>query len=181
MITSGTPAKPMQGTEYDFTADQSKEMVLGKVYSANFNVSGLLSSSEQQVMDGIIDQIVYPAGHPEAYGRCNPTYVFVDSASGTAYAEWTLNPDAMDVEPNIAPLLAFVIIGAILIVIGIIIYVVLSKATEFVAEGKDNPMLWMAILCGAGAIMLVAGAYAYGKIISDKPIMKHIEERRAGQ
>jgi len=188
MLEQGTRASVVAGTEIDRTADINNAYIeVGKTYSGTFTVSGVLDGNEQEMIDSIADMIQYPSNHPEAYGVCVPTYIMVDSSSGTAYAEWRVSDvAASSYRAEIAPIVIAVIIGAILLIGAIIIWLVsiaLQKATEFVAAaGPDFTWIAIGVACAAVAVVLVAGVYAYKNIVSDKPIMHHyneyVEQRR---
>jgi hypothetical protein len=174
----------LAGTEIDRTSDINNTYIeVGKTYSGTFAVSGVLSGNEQEVMDSVSDMIQYPANHPEAYGICIPTYISVDSSTGVAYAEWKVDEAvAGSYRAEIAPIALAVIVIAILSIGAIILWlisIVLQKATEFIAAaGPDFTWIAIAIAGVAVAGVLVAAVYAYGKVVSDRPIMSHYNDYR---
>ena len=184
MKEAGIKSIEKTGTVVDFTGDPTYEMIPGKIYSGTFSVSGLISGDEDRVINDITNQIVYPTGHPEYYERCTPTYILADSARGVAYVEWTVNDTesmlAPDGNPTVVPLVAYVFLICITaIIVAWLLTVALSKATEFVSESGDN-FKWIAIALAltAGAAVIIASVYAYGKVVGDQPISKYIEERK---
>ena len=71
------------------------------------------------------------------------------------------------------------IVGAVLIVLAWLSSIILEKATEFVkASGQDFTWIAIAATLAAGAVVLIAGVYAYKSIVSDKPLLNRYDERR---
>jgi hypothetical protein len=181
MITQGTRATITPGTEIDRTVDMAEVYIeVGKTYSGYFNVTGLLSGNESQVMDAIEEQIRYPSGQPDAAGVCEPTYIEVDSASGTAYAEWRVSDAAANsYRVMLAPIVLAIIILSIVAITILLIAIALQKATEFVAAaGPDFTWIAIAAMLAAGAVIIIAATYGYGKVVSGKPIMEHYNDYR---
>ena len=184
MIEQGTRATPQTGTIIDHTSDQGANTYIepGKIYSGNFMVTGLLSGNEQQTLEAVSNMIIYPTESdgttpvPGAQGICVPTYIMVDSSSGTAYAEWKVNDSiASAYGVTIAPVVLVIYIVAILsvaIILAWLLSIVLQKATEFVAAaGPSFNYIAIAIALAAASVVIVASVYAYHEIVSDKPIL----------
>jgi hypothetical protein len=183
MLEQGTRAYAEYGTEVQYSLQDSQSVYIeaGKVYSGTFAVSGALTGNEQSVMDSIAEQITYPQNNHEAWGICIPTYIVVDSASGTAYAEWKVD-EAMagSYRSVIAPIVLYIILAAVLAIVFVWLFsITIQKATEFV-EASGESFQWVAIagMLAAGAVVIMAAVYAYKNVVSDKPLMQHYNDYR---
>lgn len=159
----------------DRTNEQNYPMIPGCYYSTAYSFSGILSGDETNVLNTMMNRVVYPDpnNHPEYNNRCSVVYAEVDSATGRAIVQWYVIPEPYGTGITVAPIIIAVIVVAIAAVLSLILLNFLVSGIKDLGNspaGQALNYVTIAIVVGAAAALVLAVAVAVKMARSDSSL-----------